>query len=363
MKKLIITSLFLACLSVTAFAQTVYVYSDASIFPLYGKIAKDTYEPYSRLPLSLKETVRPAVWGLGRASSGLFIRFRSNAGDFSLKWKSTFEKHLINMTDIGVRGLALYVYEKGEWMHLASPKFTTKDKVNTAQVKASYLIGEEREYMLYLSLYDGVLDLQIGVPEGKIIAPSSFDSPKAEKPIITYGTSILQGASASHPGLCGTAQLSRRADRVVINLGFSGNCRLEPPLAEYMASYPDPGLYIIDNWNGDAEIGEKGLEKCILILLGAHPDTPVVVVDRPMKPTALFDDGSYNEFVSKKDLTEKVISKLKKEGYKNLYHITPDVTGRDNASTSDGTHFTDAAFEKWVDALMPTVKKVYHRHQ
>jgi len=358
MKRIICLLALAAAFCYSVYAQD-FVFTDASTLPLYGKIQKETYETYSRLPQNMESTVREAVWNLGRQSAGLYIRFTSDAGNFRFKWTSTFKKDLDNMTGIGVRGLSLYVFDGNEWQYLSPLRPNKKEKESTYDVSASLLVGKQCEYMLYLSLYDGVQDLQIGVPEGRTVAASTFNSPRAEKPVIIYGTSILQGASASSPGLCGTAQLSRRFDRQVINLGFSGNCKLEAPLAEYMASYKDPGMFIIDNWNGSVEVGEKGLENCIRIIRSAHPQTVILVVDRPEDPLAAFDEKSMNTFTGKRDLAEKVVRKIRKEGDRNIYHVTPEILGDGASGTCDGCHFTDESFTKWVDAISPYVKKAY----
>ena len=357
MKSKRILCLALIFVSAALSAETTYVYTDASTLPTYGKVTGNTYEPFSRLPESMKGIVRDKVWNLGRFSAGVFIRFTSDAGDFHFKWHSTTRHDGDNMTGITYRGMALYVLDGGTWYYMASLRPGNGVESSSSYTKASRLLGKPREYMLYMSLYDGVRDLQIGVPEGRSISASKLNSPRVEKPVIAYGTSILQGASATHPGLCGTAQLSRRLDRVVINLGFSGNCLLEEPLAEYMASYPDPGAFLIDNWNGKADVGEKGLEKCIRILLAAHPDTPVLVVDRPLRPKARFDDETENGFITKRAVAANVVNKLKKEGYRKIYHITPEVMGPEDSGSSDGTHFTDEAFTRWVDAVFPVLKK------
>ena len=48
-----------------------------------------------------------------------------------------------------------------------------------------------------------------------------------EKPILLYGTSIAQGACASRPGMTWGTILQRSLGYPLINLGFSGNGRLE----------------------------------------------------------------------------------------------------------------------------------------
>ena len=56
-----------------------------------------------------------------------------------------------------------------------------------------------------------------------------------KKPIVFYGTSITQGGCASRPGMVHTAILGRRLEWPVINLGFSGNGRMEDAVGELMA--------------------------------------------------------------------------------------------------------------------------------
>ena len=72
----------------------------------------------------------------------------------------------------------------------------------------------------------------LGVSKDATFEPTA---PRKEKPILIYGTSITQGACASRPGMCHTAILGRRLDRPVINLGFSGNGRMEIEVARLLA--------------------------------------------------------------------------------------------------------------------------------
>ena len=209
-------------------AQNV-VYTDASMFPLYGKVSDQTNARYERLPSSLQGVSRDPVWYLGRNSAGLFIRFRSNSTSIHARWTSTFNSSMPHMTDTGTKGLDLYAIVDGQWRHVCS----AQPQGGTSERK---IIGNmdpvEREYMLYLSLYDGVSSLEIGVDEGATLDQPAVDRPSREKPIVMYGTSILQGGCANRPGMAHTNIISRRLDREVINLGFSGNALLDMEIAE-----------------------------------------------------------------------------------------------------------------------------------
>ena len=86
---------------------------------------------------------------------------------------------------------------------------------------------------------------ELGVPTNCVLEKAGAWGDGARKPIVFYGTSILQGASASRPGMVHSAMLQRRFDWPVINLGFSGNGRMEPEMADLLAEL-DPSVCVVD---------------------------------------------------------------------------------------------------------------------
>ena len=359
MKKLICLAAALAVCAALWAKDPVFVYTDATTLPVFGKVCENTFEPFSRLPGSLEGVSRDPVWSLGRNSAGLFLRFRSDSGVFSFRWTSTFKKGLDNMAAIGVRGLALYTFDKGEWVYVGSARPNKKAAASESRVSCTKLEGQVHEFMLYMSLYDGVRSLSIGVPEGKVIDAPLLDSPKAERPVIVYGTSILQGASASHPGMAGTNQLSRRLDRVVINLGFSGNALLDLEIAELMAAYPDPAVFVMDNLpNGTPELTREKLESFYRILRKAHPKVPVLFVEHPRYPRWRYDAGGQKSIDLRNEAMHEVFDALKKSGEKNIILVKADkMLPENNVGTIEGVHFTDIGFARWCDVLYPALKK------
>ena len=76
-----------------------------------------------------------------------------------------------------------------------------------------------------------------------------------------------------------TAILGRRFERPVVNLGFSGNGRMEPEVARLLAEI-DAAVYIIDccpNLNGQ-QVAER-VEPLVKILRDARPKTPILLVE------------------------------------------------------------------------------------
>ncbi len=342
-----------------ASAQNV-VYTDASEFPVYGKISDETDARYERLPSALQGISRDPVWYLGRNSAGLFIRFRSNSTAIYARWESTFNNSMTHMTDTGTKGLDLYAMVDGEWRHVCSAQ--PQGKTSESRI-IGYMDPVEREYMLYLSLYDGVSSLQIGVDEGAFISQPAVDSPSRSRPIVMYGTSILQGGCANRPGMAHTNIISRRLDREVINLGFSGNALLDMEIAGLMASVEDPGLFVLDyapNASADM-IDEKG-EDFFRVIRDAHPDVPVIFIEDVIFPHSAFDNKIREEVMLKNQAQKRLFTRLKKSGEKKIYYIGADgMIGDDGEATVDGIHFTDLGMMRYVDHVLPVIRKALKR--
>ena len=341
--------------------EMLYNYTDARTLGIVGKACQGTAEPFSRLPASLAQVSREPVWKLGRCSAGLAVRFSSDAGAFNFRWTSADQSLADNMSPIGVRGLALYVYDEGAWVFAGSTRVNIGQAESESCLRLSLLEGQQREYMVYLSLYDGVLDLQIGVGDGFTIGPPALDSPRMDKPVVAYGTSILQGGSASHPGMAGTNILSRMLDREVVNLGFSGNALLDEEIAGLMAAVPDPGAYVLDNTpNCSADLIREKTAGFYRILREAHPDVPVVFVQPPLFPTARFNGEDRDVYQAKTLALEEVFNALSASGEQHIYLVrSAGMITEDNVGTIEGTHFTDDAFQRWAECLYGTLQPFY----
>ena len=356
MNRHIIASVSALLLGVSAFAQNWY---DAANLPLYGKARQDTKELYERLPAEFEGRSRDAVWYLGRNSAGLYVRFSSNASAIWLRWSAKFGNHMNHQTLTGTRGLDLYVLtDKGEWRFMASGR-PTLDSKDCEQKVIGAMEPKWREYMLYLPLYDGLTKLEIGVDREAVVEAPKVDLPRCDKPIVMYGTSILQGGCANRPGMAHTSILSRRFNREVINLGFSGNALLDLEIAELMASVEDPAIYVFDYVPNayDYLIREKG-EQFFRIVRDAHPDVPILFLEDPYFGHYGYDAGIKAEVDKKNAAQWELFCKLKKQGEKNIWYLkSDDMVGHDNEAFVDGIHFTDLGMMRYADWLAPHIRK------
>lgn len=331
--------------------------SDASIswfdirqLDVEGRGWTDTKNFYDRLPAKAEALVRKPLWDLSRNSAGLCVRFVTDATTLHARWALTESwLYLPNMTAIGKSGLDLYVKtEKGQWRWLAVGQPATQ----TNQVKlVENLLPGKREYLLYLPLYNGTEFVELGVPRGAVFERAGPWGPGERKPIVFYGTSILQGLSASRPGMVHSAILGRRFNWPTINLGFSGNGKMEPEMAGLLAEL-DPSIYVLDCLPNlvAAEIKER-VEPFVRKLRAAHPATPIVLVEDRTMPDAFLVSGRM-EYYHLKDRAElkAAYERLQNSGVKKLYYIDgANLFGDDGEASVDGSHPSDLGFVRQAE--------------
>ena len=190
---------------------------------------------YHRFPDRAKGLVREKVWELSRQSEGLSIRFKTNAQDISIRYEVTQPLNMPHMPSTGVSGVDLYRYEDMVFCFGSYSFGDTTIQCHYSVDKGAQL-GRNTEYILYLPLYNEVACLEIGVPEGAHLA---FVPAVQEYPIILYGTSIAQGVCASRPAMAWANIVGRKLERPLINLGFSGNGKLECEIIDLICEqYP-----------------------------------------------------------------------------------------------------------------------------
>ena len=119
-----------------------------------------------------------------------------------------------------------------------------------------------------MPLYDKVEWLEIGILNGTKI---EFQEKRSNKPIVVYGTSIVQGACASRPGMAWPSILGRKMNMQVINLGFNGSGRMESSVVDLLSEI-DSKIFIIvcipnllvDNWKSAKIRDENELKERII---------------------------------------------------------------------------------------------------
>jgi hypothetical protein len=329
-----------------------------------GRGWNDTRSFFDRLPAKAEGRVPSAVWNLSHDSAGMCVRFATDATAIDVRWILTSPElsSMPHMAATGCSGVDLYVKSSsGQWRWLAVGQPTAQSN-QVELVKG--LAPSKREYALYLPLYNGIASLEVGVPGEAAVAPVGLWGPEVPKPIVFYGTSILQGASASRPGMVHSAILGRRFQLPVINLGFSGSGKMEPVMADLLAEL-DPSVYVLDclpNMNA-GQVAER-VEPFVRTLRQAHAHSPIVLVEDRRFPDGFLVARKAKTNDNNHAALRAVFDRLTKSGIKNIYYIPGDsLLGDDGEGTVDSSHPTDLGFLRQADAfarvLKPLLKKAY----
>ncbi|MCL6265557.1 SGNH/GDSL hydrolase family protein [Flagellimonas myxillae] len=315
---------------------------------------------YHRLPARAEKNVRPPVWGLSKQAAGLSIRFWSNAPSIQVKYTLKGGISMPHMPATGVSGLDLYgKTEHGDWLRFWGFYALDKESTYTFTIESNSKTYNKygREYQLFLPLYNEIENLEIGIAETSFLKPLPQ---RKEKPIVAYGTSICQGACASRPGMAWTNILERRLDRSIINLGFSGNGRLEPALIDLMSEI-DAKLYILDclpnlsptrhntyllTWNAVKKLREK------------RPNTPIILTAHVGYADDFTNEENKKRYEPLNQELTKIYDQLIADGYEDIYLLTKDAIQLGFDSFVDIIHPNDFGMIQYTDAYEKLIREV-----
>ncbi len=329
-----------------------------------GQASKEVKNPYDRLPARAEKLVRKDVWDLSQNSAGLMLRFKSDADQIIVRYKVSGEKAMPHMPATGVSGIDLYaVSSDGKWLWCAG-KYAMGD---TIEYRFKGLTPNDnyhqkgREYRLYFPLYNSVQWMEVGVPTGALFNPLPA---RKEKPIVVYGTSIAQGGCASRPGMAWPAMVGRKLDRPLINLGFSGNGRLEKEVINYMEEI-DAKMFVLDCLpNLDASDASKSEQVKNLVIQSVKQlrqknlTIPILLVEHCGFSDEAINPSHKLSYAALNKAQREAFEQLKSEGQNNLYLLSKEEIGLSMDATVDGIHPNDLGMQQYADAYEKIIRNI-----
>lgn len=317
---------------------------------------------YARLPRRAEAKVRKPVWDLSRQSAGLSIAFRSHASEIKVRYVVSNGFSMPHMPATGVSGVDLYATDMNGESRWCAGKYAFRDTVSYTFKGLSYVSNPEigYEYQLFLPLYNTIKWMEIGVP---VNAKLDFSPASIEKPIVIYGTSIAQGACASRPGMAWGNIVNRKLEHPVVNLGFSGNGKLEDEIFDLLLEI-DAKLYIID-----CMPNLSGREAATLIYNRTR-DGIKKLRSKSSAPILLVEHSGYTNEYSSKEVEEsyrianeelhKAYKMLIQEGVTGLYYLTKEEIGLSMDAMVEGVHPSDLGMEQYANSYIKKIKEILH---
>jgi len=311
---------------------------------------------FCRLPKNILPECSKDVQYLAWHSSGGMIRFRTDSPSIALKARLRGNEVMPHMPLSGSSGFDLY-FGQGDQTKFYKNVRPSAGENTVVMPIADDLPSQMRDCTLYLPLYNGITDLEIGIsPECRIEAPVNL---KYSAPILFYGSSITQGGCASRPGNAYTHILCRMLDASIINLGFSGSGRGEPLIAEQIASLNLSAFVLdYDHNSPDIEHLKQTHENFFRIVREKQPELPIIIVSKCDFYKSNATDST------RRDIIYKTYQNAVKNGDENVYFIDGETLfGQDqrDACTVDGCHPNDLGFMRMAEQMFSTVKTALER--
>lgn len=310
-----------------------------------------------RLPASAKGEVRKEVWNLSKNSAGVYMDFYTAADTLMFTYRCEQGVSLKHMSAIGISGIDLYAQLKDNTWVWVKMKYIS---LNNDDVK---VIVEGRDtkdlvhYRLYFPLYNTVSDFKIGV--NRPVDLISFEN--KNKPIVVYGTSIAQGASASRAGMSWAALLGRKTEIPVVNLGFSANGRLEKEIVDLIADQ-EASMYIIDCLPNLVAFTDEEVHQRLIYtwkrLRKSHPKVPIIFTEHADAMVDLLNTDSQKEYACVNRNLNKFIKENITGKDLNVYVVTARSIGLDIDDTADGIHPSDGGMKKYADAYWRIIRSL-----
>ena len=327
-------------------------------FDIYGLVDPKNTPEFHRVPIAVCDEIGPGMQYFGRNTAGGRVRFSTNSKYVAIRVKMP-EIHLRNMNYSGSAGFDLYIdgEKQSKFYKIFIPPF---DFDNVWQ-GIIYLPGgrKQRNLTINFPLYNLVENVEIGLQKSATLFHGKEYTYK--KPIVFYGGSHVQGASANKPGNATSHFVARYFDADFVNLGFSGNALGEQQMAEFIGSI-DASLLIMeyDHNAPNADFLRKTHYPFYETIRRLRPDLPIIMTSKHDYYICSYYVKKQKENVERRKVVIESYEKAKANGDKNVYFIDGKTILNGDCRedcTADGVHPNDLGFYRIAQKFIKFIKR------
>lgn len=334
-------------------AKKNYVYTDASKLTMVNRAQPDC--PFlARLDTTKYRDLNKYMNNYYNYPTGMALVFETNSPDIAARWTTHDAFTRSNTMGIASRGLDLYILQDGKWVTAGTGSPRAYGKKHSGNIVTD-MDRSMKTCLLYLPIFDRLESLSIGIDSASVIRPVA--NPWKKK-VVFMGSSITHGAGVSRPGTTYPARIARALGVEAPNLGISGQCKMEPVLAQIIAD-TDADAFVFDCFsNPNAQQIRERLMPFVEIIRKAHPTTPLIFLQTERRETRNFDLGK-RAFEEERTATsasemEKVMKK-----FNDVYFINPGMPlGDDHEGCVDGVHPTDLGTYRIAEGITPQLRAI-----
>jgi len=269
-------------------------------------------------------------FNLSKCAAGCRLRFYTDSKRICIKAKLFRKWYYKKMNGWNSSGFDIYSVKNGEYKH----QYVFGPEEGKDCFAECINIDSDRGYCIFLPNYNTIMDFWIGIEKKSKIIPFPYIK---SLPIVFYGNSVTQGASASRSGNSFPNVVSRILDRDIINLSVSSCCHGQMAVADEIGSINCAGIVLDFTRNvKDVKSFEAIYERFYRRIRDMHEFTPIILM------TAPYFSG-FLKYIDYDQVVIKAYEQAKMRG-ENVFLINQmdliDQKEYDLVSL-DGVHYTD----------------------
>lgn len=243
------------------------------------------------------------------ASCGARLRFFTNSKKVLFRIKLRRRYGLLKMVNWGSFGFDVYNLVNDKYVH--KTVFAPGDGHDLfADV---VFVPKNGKVCIFLPNYNTIEEMYMGIEEGSTI--KTIEYPEENRmPIVFYGNSVTQGASASHSANSFPNMVSKKLNNDIINISASSCCKGTDTIAELLGRLNAKCIVIDYTRNAyTTDYFRKTHEQFYKNIRKYHPDTKII----------LMTSASFNNWRDYDDFDEIVLKTYRnaQENNENTYLI------------------------------------------
>ena len=297
-----------------------------------------------RLPGSAKANVPKGVWNRAVAPDGGRIRLSCNSTALSIRVQAMHEPG---------RNCFFDAFVNGEYAGSVSPEGT--QRVDLVVFEHKDRAG--KDVTIYVPHKQQVRVFAVGLdPVAELRAPPAF---ALKRPIVCYGSSVLQGTGAAHPAHTYPAATARRLNLDFVNLGFGGAGKAEVEVVA-LVNQLDACCYLFDLGKSYGAPTPERYARMLDTIRAAHPDVPIICVT-PIYSTKEPNEPDYKKRSEDlRSIMRQAATDRRQAGDKQMFVVEGlELFGEpDKALFRDSQHPNDAGNDLMAERLAPVLEKI-----
>lgn len=355
--KIILTSI-LAVIGCNLYSQE-FKSVDAQELTVVGKLVP-TVNPYHRLDTSRYPGMSDSEKRQAENCTGMAVAFRTDSRYIGIDVNYQSATIGDNSPQIATRGFDLYVKKDGEWLWAGNGMPEKKDAGILQRAALLRNAGDGwKECLVYLPLFSDLNELRIVTDADAEI--ELIDNPFKGR-VAVFGSSYTHGSGCGRCAMSYCAQLGRMTGYDFINMGFSGNSKLQPYFAQALCD-ADVDAFLFDAFsNPSPDQMRERLFPFIEKIQKTHPGKPLIFMKSVWREKRNFD-SSCNEYEAAKAHTADSLMRIAVSRYKDVYWIdSTNTIGEYHESTSDGSHPDNHGYTLWAESVRKPLDRILKKY-